>query len=199
MKAIRHAEHIVYNSRPTKGHQARIPIEIHELLAQLYVSMGQTCQSKAASEEMDSVAQEYFEKALDVHVNILRLVVCEHVRVGDTDDELDTLAYFPAEEGSDIQKQGKQTIVALDVENIDRSAVAFRHLQLLKLAYQRLGGWPKSYNEYGRLIAKVFSIYGTDTKWMGVQNPEKWSAQGFGNGVAESQHGAFRDVAVWAL
>lgn len=185
--------------RRAHGPRAPATIETYELLAQLYTSMGQTYQSKASSEKTGPLAQEYFKKALGVHEDILRLVVHEHGTGDDSDDELDTTAYLLAKEGIDVKKQEGQPTQALDAENIDRSAIALRQLQLMKLAYQRLGGWPKSYEEYERLNAQVFRTFGSDAKWKGVQGTEKWSAKDFGNGKAESQDGAFRGIEDWAL
>lgn len=185
--------------RRAHGPRAPVTIETYELLAQLYTSMGQTYQSKASSEKTGPLAQEYFKKALGVHEDILRLVVHEHGTGDDSDDELDTTAYLLAKEGIDVKKQEGQPTQALDAENIDRSAIALRQLQLMKLAYQRLGGWPKSYEEYERLNAQVFRTFGSDAKWKGVQGTEKWSAKDFGNGKAESQDGAFRGIEDWAL
>lgn len=161
--------------------------------------MGQTYQAKASSEKTGPLAVEYFKKALGVHEDILRLVVHEHGAGDDLDDELDTTAYLLAKEGINVKKQGDQPTQALDAENIDKSAIALRHLQLLKLAYQRLGGWPKSYEEYERLNAQVFRTFGGDAKWKGVQGTEKWSAKDFGNGKAESQDGTFMGIEDWAL
>lgn len=199
IKAIRLAEDIAYNMRRVHGPRAPITIETYELLAQLYTSMGQTYQSKGASEKTGPLAQEYFKKALGVHEDILRLVEHEHGSGYDSDDELDTTAYLLAKEGVDVKEQKGQPTSALDTQNIDNSMIALRHLQLLKLAYQRLGGWPKSYNEYERLNAQVFRTFGAEAKWKGIQGTEKWSAKEFGNGKAESQAGGFRDIEDWSL
>jgi hypothetical protein len=161
--------------------------------------MGLTYQAKAPSEKTGPLALEYFKKALGVHEDILHLVVHEYGAGDDSDDELDTTAYLLAKEGVNVKKQEGQPAQAFDAENIDRSAIALRHLQLLKLAYQRLGGWPKSYEEYERLNAQVFRTFGGDAKWKGVEGTEKWSAKEFGNGKAESQDGAFKGIDDWAL
>ena len=199
IKAIRLTEDIAYNMRRAHGPRAPVTIETYELLAQLYTSMGQTYQSKASSEKTGSLAQEYFKKALGVHEDILRLVVHQHGSGDDSDDELDTTAYLLAREGVNVKEQEGQPAAALDTENIDKSAIALRHLQLLKLAYQRLGSWPRAYEEYERLNAQIFRTFGADAKWKGVQGTEKWSAKEFGNGKAESQDGGFNGIGDWAL
>ncbi|KAH6633587.1 hypothetical protein C7974DRAFT_412571 [Boeremia exigua] len=199
VKAIRLAEDIAYNMRRAHGPRAPVTIETYELLAQLYTSMGQTYQSRASSEKTGSLAQEYFKKALGVHEDILRLMVHDHGSGDDSDDELDTTAYLLAKEGINVKDQEGQPTSALDSENVDKSAIALRHLHLLKLAYQRLGGWPKSFEEYERLNAQVFRTFGSDPKWKGVQGTEQWSVKEFGNGKAESQEGGFYGIEDWAL
>lgn len=199
IKAIRLAEDIAYNMRRAHGPRAPITIETYELLAQLYTSMGQTYQAKASSEKTGPLAQEYFKKAIGVHEDILRLVVNDHGSGDDSDDELDTTAYLLAKEGVNVKKQEGQPTAALDANNIDKSTIALRHLQLLKLAYQRFGGWPKAYDEYESLNAQIFRTFGAEAKWKGVQGTEKWSAKEFGQGKAESQDGAFKGIDDWAL
>ncbi|UPX15179.1 uncharacterized protein EKO05_0005636 [Ascochyta rabiei] len=199
IKAIRLAEDIAYNMRRAHGPRAPVTIETYELLAQLYTSMGQSYQAKASSEKTGPLAQEYFKKAIGVHEDILRLVVHDHGSGDDSDDELDTTAYLLAKEGVNVQKQEGQPTAVLDADNIDKSAIALRHLHLLKLSYQRLGGWPKAYDEYERLNAQIFRTFGAESKWKGVQGTEKWSAKEYGHGKAESQDGSFKSIGDWAL
>ncbi|KAF2866793.1 hypothetical protein BDV95DRAFT_504119 [Massariosphaeria phaeospora] len=201
IKAIRLCEDIAYNMRRAHGPRSPATIETYELLAQLYTSTAQSYQAKASSEKTGPLAQEYFRKAVGVHEDILRLVVHEHGSGSgdDSDDELDTAAYLLAKEGVSVGSQdGKQTD-SLDQGSVDRSAVALRHLHLLKLAYQRLGGWPKPYHEYEQLNAYLFREFGSDPKWKGVQGTETWDAKTFGSGKAESQDGAFTVIADWGF
>ncbi|KAG9386877.1 hypothetical protein A1F94_003627, partial [Pyrenophora tritici-repentis] len=93
---------------------------------------------------------------------------------------------------------GSPTAV-LDSSTLDKSATALKHLHLLKLAYQRYGGWPKSYDEYEHLNAQLFRVFGGESKWKGVEGTEKWDAKGFGSGKAESQEGGFRGVQDWSF
>jgi hypothetical protein len=185
--------------RRAHGPRAPVTIETYELLAQLYTSLGQTYQAKASSEKTGPLAQEYFKKAMGVHEDILRLVVHDHGSGDDSDDELDTTAYLLAREGVNVKQQDGKQGEAFDADNIDKSAIALRHLQLLKLAYQRLGAWPKPYEEYEHLNAQLFRTFGSDTKWKGVQGTEKWSAKEFGHGKAESQDGSFKGISDWAF
>ena len=161
--------------------------------------MGQTCQAKASSEKTGSLAKEYFKKAFGVYEDILRHFVHENGSGEDSEDELDITAYLLAKEGVDVKKQEEQPTETVDEEDINKSSIVLRHLQLLKLAYQRLGGWPKAYEEYERLNAQIFHIFGSDAKWEGVQGTETWSANEFGNGKAESQDGTFEGFEDWAF
>jgi hypothetical protein len=126
-------------------------------------------------------------------------MVHEHGTGDDSDDELDTTAYLLAKEGVNVKKQENQPTAALEEHNVDRSAIALRHLQLLKLSYQRLGSWPKAYDEYERLNAQVFRTFLDEPKWKNVQGIERWNAKDFGNGKAESQEGGFDGLENWAL
>lgn len=187
--------------RRAHGAHAPVTVETYELLAQLYTSTAVSYQAKASSEKTGPLAQEYFKKALVVHEDVLRLVVHEHGSGGsdDSDDEMDTAAYLLAREGVSVSSQdGKQTD-SLDERRIDRSATALRHLHLLKLAYQRLGSWPKSYNEYEHLNAQLFREFGADPKWKGTQGTETWDAKSFGSGKAESQDGTFTGIEDWGF
>ncbi|OAK96279.1 hypothetical protein IQ06DRAFT_229985 [Phaeosphaeriaceae sp. SRC1lsM3a] len=195
VKAIRLAEDIAYNMRRAHGPRAPVTIETYELLGELYTSTGLSYQkdSKTAT-----LAADYFKKAVGVHEDILRLVVNEQGS-GDDDDELDTTAALLAREGVNVRKQQQQT-QALDASQIDRSALALKHLRLLKLAYQRLGGWPKSYDEYERLNAQLFRVFGGEAKWKGVEGTEKWDAKTFGQGKAESnKEGVFEGLEDWGF
>jgi hypothetical protein len=87
----------------------------------------------------------------------------------------------------------------LDNSTIDKSALALRHLYLLKLAYQRLGSWPKPYAEYERLNADIFRGFGGEQQWKGAQGIEKWEAKGFGTGKAEADQGIFETVREWGF
>lgn len=186
--------------RRAHGPRAPITIETQQLLAELYTSIGQSYQQKASSEKTGGLAQEYFKKALAVHEDMLRLLVHENGNGDDSDDELDSTAALLAKEGISVNGSldGKQT-ESFDEENIDAPALALRHLTLLKLAYQRLGSWPKKYEEYERLNALVFRVFGGESSWKSAQGIEKWSAKDFGSGKAESSDGAFKGIDDWGF
>ncbi|KAF1945315.1 NACHT domain-containing protein [Clathrospora elynae] len=203
VKAIRLAEDIAYNMRRAHGPRAPVTIETYELLAQLYTSTGHSYQAQAAKgEKTGGLAQDYFKKAVGVHEDILRVITSEQgAGDEDDDDDLDTAAQLLANEGVNVkQSSNMPKPAAVDALSIaDKSAIALKHLHLLKLAYQRLGGWPKAYDEYAHLNAQLFRLFGTDDKWKGVEGTEKWDAKAFGAGKAESQEGGFKGVGNWGL
>lgn len=84
-----------------------------------------------------------------------------------------------------------------DDEQVDRPALVKQHLKLLKLAYQRLGKWPKNYAVYEKLNADVFHTFASDLK--GVEGVEKWNAKTFGAGKAESNEDEFKGVNDWEI
>jgi hypothetical protein len=188
-----------------RAHGARTPstIDTYKLLAQLYTSTALEIQAKAPPGKIAPLAQDYFKQAFSVHEDILRLLVHGQGQGSsddDSDDELDNAAALLKKEGvnSTINGDVKQ-IDTLDEENIDFSAVALRHLNLWKMAYQRLGNWPKSSDEYQRLNTQVFHLFGGEVEWKGIQGIEKWSAKEFGFGKAESREGEFEGVGDWGF
>ena len=207
VKAIRLAEDIAYNMRRAHGPRAPVTIETYELLAQLYTSTGQHYQAQAAKgEKTASIAQDYFKKAVLVHEDILRVLVNKsssshtHDDDDDDDDEMDTTAELLAREGINVKTQANApSPTAIDSATLDRAATALKHLRLLKLAYQRHGGWPKPYAEYDRLNALLFRVFGTDPTWSGVEGTEKWDAKPFGAGKAEAAEGGFKGVDDWTF
>ncbi|KAI4660911.1 uncharacterized protein J4E79_005479 [Alternaria viburni] len=202
VKAIRLAEDIAYNMRRAHGPRAPVTIETYELLAQLYTSTGHAYQAQAAKgEKTASLAADYFKKAISVHEDILRVLVNDQTSASnDSDDEDDTTAELLAREGVNVQNSpNSPRPAAVDSNTLDKSATALKHLHLLKLAYQRYGGWPKSYSEYEHLNAQLFRLFGAEAKWKGVEGTEKWDAKTFGAGKAESQEGGFRGIADWSL
>lgn len=78
-----------------------------------------------------------------------------------------------------------------------RSRLVKEHLHLLKLAYQRLGQWPKQYAVYEKLNADLFKVFPSELK--GSEGVEKWQAKGFGSGKAESNDGVFRGNSSWEI
>lgn len=203
VKAIRLCEDIAYNMRRAHGPRAPVTIETYELLAQLYTSTGHTYQSKAGADKPDALATEYFKKALNVHADILRLLLQDDVDE-DSDDD-DTAAALLEHHGASVNGSVDGRFASAD--SLDQSnaslqnkpALALRHLHLLKLAFQRVGGWSRPYTEYERLNASLFREFQGDEAWKGAKGVETWSAKGFGAGKAESKEGAFGEVREWTI
>ena len=55
--------------------------------------------------------------------------------------------------------------------------MAKHHLDLLKRAYQRLGGWDKSSSTYKLLVDDLIKMYQGESAWQGVQHTDKWNAK----------------------
>lgn len=197
-ESIRLCEDIVYNMRRVYGARHPVTLETCDLLAQLYTSTGQQCQSQAAHDKSAALlAGEYFKKAIFVYEDVLRWLVAGRDGDGsaDADDEdEDTAAAILMEHGVTIDEDGDGV---QDEDQVDRAALAKQHLRLLKFAFQRLGAWPKQYNAYEKLNADVFATFGAQLQ--GVEGVEKWSPNGFGKGKAESTEGAFGGVKDWQI
>jgi tetratricopeptide (TPR) repeat protein len=203
IKAIRLCEDIAYNMRRVHGSRHPAALETYDLLAQLYTSVGQQYQKSAATDKSAaSISQQYFRKALNVYEDQLKMMVYEGTPEDDDDDELDSTAallsqYGGSETGSMNNGIGGAAQSGLHgdfggkgEESIDKGTFVRNHMHLLKLAYQRLGGWPsRSSREVEKLNAAAYGRFGENLK--GVEGVEKWSAKGFGSGKAESNDGTF--------
>ncbi|KAJ9627257.1 hypothetical protein H2203_003719 [Taxawa tesnikishii (nom. ined.)] len=179
-ESIRLCEDIVYNMRRVYGARHPVTLETCDLLAQLYTSTGQQCQSQAAHDKSAALlAGEYFKRPSSADAD---------------DEDEDTAAAILMEHGVTIDEDGDGV---QDEDQVDRAALAKQHLRLLKFAFQRLGAWPKQYNAYEKLNADVFATFGAQLQ--GVEGVEKWSPNGFGKGKAESTEGAFGGVKDWQI
>ncbi|KXS96240.1 hypothetical protein AC579_6698 [Pseudocercospora musae] len=182
IKAVRLAEDIAYNLRRVNGINHPATIEAYTLLAELYTGVAQNYQK-----ESDKVpAAEHFKKAFLVHEDVLRWLLSDTTG-GDADDD-DTAATLLAEHsGSDHAI----------VDDADANKRVQKHLRLLKLAYQRLGQWPKPYVVYERLNAELFQHF--PEQLHGLEGVEKWQVKGFGSGKAESNEGQFKGCSDWEI
>ncbi|KAI7689845.1 hypothetical protein KC322_g11618, partial [Hortaea werneckii] len=196
IKAIRLCEDIAYNLRRVHGARHPVTLETYGLLAQLYTSAAQQYQKGAEKDKSSaSIATDYFKKAIFVHEDVLRwLVGGSSEGAEEDDDDEDTAATILKENGVSIDEDNDGQA---DEAGVDRVTLAKDHLGLLKLAYQRLGNWPKNYGVYERLNADVFKVFGSQLQ--GVEGVEKWQSKGFGAGKAESQSGLFEGVSDWEI
>ncbi|GAM91423.1 hypothetical protein ANO11243_094730 [Dothideomycetidae sp. 11243] len=190
-KALRLCEDIAYNMRRVHGTRHAASLEMYELLAQLYSGVAANYQKAAASGDKAAVAmaQAHFRKALLIHEDLLKCMVYEGTAEDSDDDEYEPVAIHHSQH-TGVDRNGPN-------ETVNRETFVKKHLRLLKLAYQRLGSWPKSPNEYLKLNADTFGRFGGALK--GEQGVEKWTADGFGAGKAESAEGVLVNTKEWDL
>jgi len=197
IKALRLAEDIAYNLRRVNGIHSQSTIEAYELLAQLYTRTGQYYQAEAANDKSAAhQASEHFKKAVVIHEDILRWLLHDPTSAdaeGDDDDD-DTASTILAQHGKDVSSA---TGLHAALTPAQRAQLAQRHLHLLKMSFQRLGAWPKSYGFYEKLNADLFKTFPDQLK--SAEGVEKWNAKGFGAGKAESNEGVFTGSKTWEI
>uniref|UniRef100_A0A093V712 Vegetative incompatibility protein HET-E-1 n=1 Tax=Talaromyces marneffei PM1 TaxID=1077442 RepID=A0A093V712_TALMA len=167
---LRLAEDIVYNCRRVHGPRHPSTLEMSILLSQSYTSVAQRYQNQKSGHE---IAHRYYKKAAAVHENILRVF---------SDPS------FAELEGGDMSMSMDASTYSLELGNVATSnwtegQHVRQHLDLLKLAIERLGDWPKDYSEFERLNADIFREFSDDLN--GVEGVEKWTPTKFGSGKAE--------------
>ncbi|KAF2722764.1 hypothetical protein K431DRAFT_221415 [Polychaeton citri CBS 116435] len=200
IKALRLCEDVAYNMRRTHGAGHPATREINLLLAQLYTSSGQYyLQNFGKDKSSHDLAAQYFAKALQVHEDMLCLLINDSDNDGhDDDDDVDSTGAILAAHGVQLGNGPHSQINGSNgATQIDQGASAREHVHLLKLAHQRLGSWPKSYGVYERLLGQVYEVYPAEMK--DVARPDKWQVKGFGGGKAESDKDAFVKEGSWQL
>ncbi|KAJ5286422.1 hypothetical protein N7524_001728 [Penicillium chrysogenum] len=155
VSAIRLAEDLMYNCARVHGPRHPSTVEMTVLLSQMYTSVAQGYQESHDSREL---AYRYYKKAAALHEDALRVLM----------DPTSTPLW--------TRSPG--------VEGEETASYVRKHMHLLKLAVERLGGWPKDYSEYERLNSELFKTFGNDLK--GTESMEKWKINNFGNGRAEA-------------
>lgn len=179
--------------RRTHGTADPLTRDMNALLAQLYTSVGLGyLQTDAKDKNNIDLANKYFAKAVAVHEETLHYFVdIDGDGVLGDDEDFDSTVAILAENGVTLSNGAN----GINGHGHGRSpaeegAGARKHLHLLKLAYQRLGAWPKSPADYERLVKQVQHDFPSETK--DVQPIDKWQIKGFGNGKAESEDGMFK-------
>ncbi|OQE92518.1 hypothetical protein PENNAL_c0007G01338 [Penicillium nalgiovense] len=167
VSAIRLAEDLMYNCARVHGPRHPSTVEMTVLLSQMYTSVAQGYQESHDSREL---AYRYYKKAAALHEDALRVLMDPT-----STPPVDTVEWSSSG-GSDVGSPG--------VEGEETGSYVRRHMHLLKLAVERLGGWPKDYSEYERLNSELFNTFGNDLK--GTDGVEKWKINNFGNGRAEA-------------
>ena len=193
IKALRLCEDITYNMRRTHGASHQTTRDMNVLLAELYTSTGNYYLQQGKDKSKVELANQYFAKAVNVHEQMLRSAVGNDV---DDDEDQDSTGAILAEHGISLNVPSGMN--GHDSESFDQTAAVKSHLRLLKLAYQRLGYWPRPWPEYEALINQVFRTFSLDTKE--IQTPDKWTVKTYGNGKCESANeGTFEKVDTWRL
>lgn len=171
LKASRLAEDIVYNCRRVNGARHSSTLEMSTLLSQLYTGIAHRYQTEKGGQHM---ANKYYKKSAGVHENLLRVFVDP------------TFADFEGGLENGMSIDGSAYDIDLgdhsNGSSISDGEHVRRHLQLLKLAVQRLGDWPKDFSEYERLNADIFFEFKKELE--GVEGVEKWNLKSFGSGKA---------------
>ncbi|KAI5360579.1 Putative AAA+ ATPase domain, tetratricopeptide-like helical domain superfamily [Septoria linicola] len=200
IKALRLAEDIAYNLRRVNGVKHPATLNAYGLLAELYTSIGQNYQKETGDKSAAGLAADHFRKAIIIHEDILRRLHSDATGgdVDGDDDDDDSAAQILAEHGIHHDTNGQHK----DGEGsgfsaAQRGQLVKWHLRLLKLAYQRFGGWPKDYKQYESLNAQLFRTFAEPLK--GLEGVEKWQSKGYGAGKAESNEGAFQGNREWEI
>lgn len=182
--AIRICEDIAYNLRRVHGAKHPSVLDMYALLSQLYTSTALYYQRQSATDKnAGELVKAYFRKAMNVHEDLLRSLVDSGSDADDND--LD----------GDLDESYGDEIVAMP--RAQMVGYVKMHLQLLKFAFQRLGGWTKPYEEYERLNADVFHDFSSELK--GEEGVEKWVSKGYGQGKADKDEGMFKAPQKWDL
>ncbi|EME77291.1 uncharacterized protein MYCFIDRAFT_60116 [Pseudocercospora fijiensis CIRAD86] len=202
IKAVRLAEDIAYNLRRVNGIKHSSTIEAYGLLAELYSSVGNHYQKEAGNGDKAAgpLAAEHFKKAMIVHEDTLRWLLSDTTggEVGGDADDDDTAATILAEHGVHVNAEHSGHGHATgNIDDAKRTQLVQKHMRLLKLAYQRVGQWPKQYAVYEKLNAELFKVFPEALK--GYEGVEKWQVKGFGSGKAESNEGQFKGSAHWEI
>ncbi|KAJ5090199.1 hypothetical protein N7532_008883 [Penicillium argentinense] len=190
LKAARLAEDIVYNCRRVNGARHTSTLEMSTLLSQLYTGIAQRYQAEKGGQHM---ANKYYKKSAGVHENLLRILIDP------------SFAEFEAGLDGSLSMDG--SAYDLDISDsangntLPEGEHVRQHLNLLKLAVQRLGDWPKDYEEYKRLNDEVFLEFGADLLGVeGVEGVDKWDPKKFGGGKAQGSEDTLNtEIESWEL
>ncbi|KAF7589548.1 hypothetical protein BBP40_004171 [Aspergillus hancockii] len=171
--ALRLTEDIVYNCRRVYGVRHASTLEMSVLLSQLYTSVAQSYQSRKGGQYM---ANRYYKKSAALHENILRV--------------FSDPSFIDLEGSNKGGMSPDNSSYDLDLGDTATNGMVpdgmhvRQHLHLLRLALERLGDWPKEYDEYVRLNADVFREFPDELA--GMEGVERWNLKAFGSGKAES-------------
>ncbi|KAI9368154.1 hypothetical protein BJX61DRAFT_546814 [Aspergillus egyptiacus] len=181
--SIRLAEDLVYNCARVQGPTHPSTLEMTILLSQLYTSVAQGYHS---TPEHRDLASQYYRKAAGLHENALRGLIDPASASTTTATMFDSP---PASPGATTSPgAGTRSPGAKNIEEEGKSVR--RHLRLLKLAVERLGGWPKEYAEYEHLNEELFRVFPQELRGESGKGLDmhQWNSdlKRFGAGKAEA-------------
>jgi len=167
------------------------------LLGSMYVSNG-----LYHIKNDEAIAKTFFRKAIMLHHDALKTLVDVDGAENSDDEDLESnigSVNTAATTGKDGIICSLPTSVAA-VERAAEIAAIKMHVRLLKLAYQRHGGWPKQAVDYERLTSKVWAEFGSELGFKEEQVvSSKWTPNGFGGGKAESNMDDWKIPAEWSI
>ncbi|GCB24073.1 hypothetical protein AAWM_06958 [Aspergillus awamori] len=180
--AIRLAEDITYNCRRVHGPRHPSTLEMSTLLTQLYTKVATSHQNHK------ELANRYYKKCAQVHEGILRAFSDPYY--ADYEDNLEASLSIDGSMYGDVQDSTADTV--------PEAQRVRQHLQLFKLAVERLGDWPGDYQDYVRMNRDVFGAYLEDLN--GIEGVEKWNPKAFGSGKASSNEDVLNlDLQSWDI
>ena len=194
--AINLAENILYNSKRVYGSRSAKTLSFYDLLAQLYTTAALQLHNQESKGAKDT-SQLYFRKATELHAEVLKLFVNAESS-DDEDSDLESEIRSSSSPSTPTQGCGQRFVK--QCEEYSETDEIKRHLRLLKLAFQRHGGWSRNSWEFERLTSMVWETHSKELQ-MDKKNvcASEWSAQGFGQGKAEAREGEFEAPARWEI
>ncbi len=149
----------------------------------------------------ESTAKTWFRKAITLHHDALKTFVDVDGSDNSDDEDLDSDIGSVNTAATNSRNGTLGSPVAVTAVDRESEIAAIKtHVHMLKLAYQRNGGWPRHASDYERLTSKVWAEFGPE---LGVKEEQvvssKWSANGFGGGKAESNVDDWKIPEDWSI
>ncbi|KAJ5599082.1 hypothetical protein N7450_000149 [Penicillium hetheringtonii] len=170
-KAARLAEDILYNCRRVNGPSHPSTLEMSILVSQLYTGVAEKLQSSTNGKHM---AERIYKKIAGVHEYLLRVFLDPNIV--DMDGSLES-SLDGSHHGLDLNDP------TVNINGAEKDHIQ-SHLQLMKLAIQRLGDWPQDHREYLKLDEELFTKFRSELD--GVQHVDSWDLRSFGSGKASA-------------
>lgn len=185
LKAARLAEDILYNCRRVNGPSHPKTLELSILVSQLYTGVAEELQNSKGGKSM---AERIYKKVAGVHEYLLRVFLDPNLM--DLDGSLES-SLDGSHNGLDLNDPSG------NINGAEKAHIQ-SHLQLMKLAIQRLGDWPQDQREYQKLDENLFAAFGNELE--GAQHVDSWDLKSFGSGKASASDDFLNVEAVsWGL